>query len=86
MGLTETAAPILSNPMEPAKRKYGSVGTPVGNDVKIIDQDGNEVPRGTPGEIMVRGDNVPVLSFFRSNRFMGGPFVQLELELDEVSA
>ena len=58
MGLTETAAPILSNPMVLSGRKYGSVGVPVGNDVKIIDGEGNEVPRGTPGEIMVRGDNV----------------------------
>ena len=58
MGLTETAAPILSNPVEPSKRKYGSVGTPVGNDVKIIDKDGNDVPRCAPGEIMIRGDNV----------------------------
>jgi ribosomal protein S18 acetylase RimI-like enzyme len=27
---------------------------------------------------MVRGNNVPVLSFFRSRGFVGGPFVQLE--------
>jgi len=58
MGLTETAAPVLSNPMELSKRKYGSVGTPVGNNVKIIGEDGNDAPRGTVGEIMVRGDNV----------------------------
>jgi long-chain acyl-CoA synthetase len=58
MGLTETAAPVLSNPIEQSKRKYGSVGTPVGNNVKIIDEDGNVAPRGTVGEIMVRGDNV----------------------------
>jgi acyl-CoA synthetase (AMP-forming)/AMP-acid ligase II len=58
MGLTETAAPVLSNPMELSKRKYGSVGTPVGNSIKIIDEDGNVVPRGSVGEIMVRGDNV----------------------------
>ncbi len=58
MGLTETAAPVFSNPMDPAKRKYGSAGVAVGNTVKIIDQEGTEVPRGIRGEIMIRGDNV----------------------------
>ncbi|MBW1852197.1 MAG: AMP-binding protein [Deltaproteobacteria bacterium] len=58
MGLTETAAPVFSNPMDPSKRKYGSPGPAVGNEAKIIDADGKEVPRGTQGEIMIRGDNV----------------------------
>lgn len=58
MGLTETAAPVFSNPMDPAKRKYGCAGFAVGNTAKIIDQEGTEVPRGIRGEIMIRGDNV----------------------------
>jgi len=58
MGLTETDAPVFSNPMDPSKRKYGSVGQAVGNTAKIIDKEGNEVPRGTQGEIMIKGDNV----------------------------
>jgi acyl-CoA synthetase (AMP-forming)/AMP-acid ligase II len=58
MGLTETAAPVLSNPMDPAKRKYGSPGVAVGNQARIIDKQGNELPRGSRGEIMIRGDNV----------------------------
>lgn len=58
MGLTETAAPVFSNPMDPSKRKYGSPGRAVGNEAKIIDADGQEVPRGKQGEIMIRGDNV----------------------------
>ncbi len=58
MGLTETAAQILSNPMPPAAPKYGSPGLAVGNEVKVVDEDGNERPRGTPGELMIRGDNV----------------------------
>ena len=32
---------------------------------------------------MVRRNDVPVLSFFRSNGFVGGSFVQLELDLGE---
>jgi long-chain acyl-CoA synthetase len=58
MGLTETAAPVFSNPMDPAKRKYGSAGVAEGNAAKIIDPEGTEVPRGIQGEIMIRGDNV----------------------------
>lgn len=58
MGLTETAAPVFSNPIDPGDRKYGSPGVPVGNEAKIIDPDGNEVSRGRQGEIMIRGDNV----------------------------
>jgi len=58
MGITETAAPIFSNPLDPAKRKIGSPGQPVGCQVKIIDRQGHEVPRGTPGELMIRGDCV----------------------------
>jgi acyl-CoA synthetase (AMP-forming)/AMP-acid ligase II len=58
MGLTETAAPVFSNPIDPAERKYGSPGVAVGNEAKIVDPDGNEVPRGQTGEIMIRGDNV----------------------------
>lgn len=58
MGLTETAAPVFSNPLDLSKRKYGSPGQAVGNQAKIIDKKDNEVPRGTPGEIMIKGDNV----------------------------
>ena len=58
MGLTETAAPVFSNPLDPSRRKYGSPGQAVGNIAKIIDQAGREVPRGTQGEIMIKGDNV----------------------------
>ncbi len=58
MGLTETAAPVFSNPMDPKRRKYGSPGCAVGNQAKIVDKEGKEVPRGTVGEIMIKGDNV----------------------------
>ncbi len=32
---------------------------------------------------MVRRNDIPVLSFFRASGFVGGPFVQLELDLEE---
>ncbi|MDZ4230201.1 MAG: AMP-binding protein [Dehalococcoidales bacterium] len=59
MGLTETAAPVFSNPLDPEKGKYGSPGVPVGNEARVINlQDGSELPPGQIGEIVVRGDNV----------------------------
>ena len=58
MGLSETAAQILSNPMPPKKPKYGSPGFAVGNQAMIIDPEGNEQVKGQSGELMIRGDNV----------------------------
>ena len=58
-GMTETAAPCFTNPLDPARRKIGSPGTAYGNAAKVIDPaTGVEQPRGTPGELMLRGDNV----------------------------
>jgi acyl-CoA synthetase (AMP-forming)/AMP-acid ligase II len=58
MGLTETAAQILSNPLPPGVRKIGSPGVAVGNEVIIADTGQREVARGTEGEVLVRGANV----------------------------
>jgi acyl-CoA synthetase (AMP-forming)/AMP-acid ligase II len=58
MGLTETAAQILSNPMPPEEIKYGSPGIAVGNEARIIDEAGGESESGVIGELMIRGDNV----------------------------
>lgn len=58
MGLTETAAQILSNPLPPAPRKIGSPGIAFGNEVMIADKMQTEVPRGVEGEVLVRGPSV----------------------------
>lgn len=58
MGLSETAAQILSNPMPPGESKYGSPGIAFGNEAMIIDKQGNEQTRMKSGELMIRGDNV----------------------------
>ncbi len=58
MGLTETAAQILSNPLPPGERRIGSPGLPVGNEVMIGDDAQREVPAGVEGELLVRGPNV----------------------------
>jgi len=58
MGLTETAAQILSNPLPPGTRKIGSPGIAYGNEVSICDENQVEHPRGVEGEVLIRGPNV----------------------------
>lgn len=65
MGLTETAAQISSNPMPPATRKLGSPGQAVGNELRIVGPDLQELPRGQEGELLIRGDNV-MQRYFRN--------------------
>lgn len=56
-GLTE-AAPVISANV-PKRHKLGSSGTLVKNlELKICDDNGNEVPVGEKGEIVVKGENV----------------------------
>ncbi|WP_304309154.1 long-chain fatty acid--CoA ligase [Pseudacidovorax intermedius] len=64
-GMTETAALTVSLPWRfhfdgdhgPHKRKAAGRAS-YGVDVRIVDVEGREVPRGTPGEIAVRGAQV----------------------------
>ncbi|MDA7423833.1 AMP-binding protein [Thalassococcus lentus] len=65
MGLTETAAQILSNPLPPGVRKIGSPGIAYGCEVQIQDGQGNRAPDGAEGEIVVRGPNV-MLEYLRN--------------------
>ena len=58
MGLTETAAQILANPLPPGKRKVGSSGKAIGNEAAIIDGAGHVLGPGQTGEIAVKGPNV----------------------------
>ena len=56
-GLSESAPIISSN--APLRHKLGSSGFIVDNlDLKICDSDGNELPIGEKGEIVVKGENV----------------------------
>lgn len=58
MGLTETAAQILSNPLPPGMRKIGSPGVAYGNEVRILTPELTEAAVGEDGEIAIRGPNV----------------------------
>jgi long-chain acyl-CoA synthetase len=57
-GLSETS-PVASFNHPNAERKPGSIGTPVvGVEMRVVGQDGAEVPGGEVGEIAIRGHNV----------------------------
>ena len=56
MGLTETAAQILSNPLD--NYKHGSAGIAYGNAVRVVDDQSNFVSPGEAGELVIKGDNV----------------------------
>ena len=65
IGLTETAGTVATNPMPPRPRKPGSVGLPFGNEIEIVDENGNHCAAEIPGELVIRGDNV--LSHYYKN-------------------
>ncbi len=57
-GLSEAAPVVSLNPLK-GPRKVNSIGLPLpGIDVKILDDDGNELPESEVGEIAVQGGNV----------------------------
>jgi long-chain acyl-CoA synthetase len=57
-GLTE-ASPVCSFNGIERIAKHGSIGTPLtGVDIKIVDDQGRELPRNEIGELIVRGANV----------------------------
>jgi len=57
-GLSETS-PVASFNHPDRDRKAGSIGTPIeGVEMKVIDDDGNDLPTGEVGEIVIRGHNV----------------------------
>ncbi len=64
MGLTETAAQILSNPLPPGDRRIGSPGIAWGNEVAVVTADLQPAASGVEGEIVVRGPNV-MRGYFR---------------------
>jgi len=57
-GLSETS-PVASFNQPDIERKPGSIGIPVrGVEMKVVDDDGNEVEPGDVGEIAIKGENV----------------------------
>jgi long-chain acyl-CoA synthetase len=57
-GLSETS-PVASFNHPDRERKVGSIGTPIeGVEMKVVDEDDNEVAQGEVGEIVIKGPNV----------------------------
>jgi long-chain acyl-CoA synthetase len=57
-GLSETSPVATANRVD-IKEFTGTIGLPIpSTDIKILDDDGNEVPLGQPGEIGIRGPQV----------------------------
>src|SRR5215216_7514678 len=57
-GLSETS-PVASFNHPDRERKPGSIGTPIeGVEMQVWDDDGNELPQGEVGEIVIRGHNI----------------------------
>jgi long-chain acyl-CoA synthetase len=57
-GLSESS-PVASFNHPDRERKPGSIGTPIkGVEMKVVDDDGNEVEQGDVGEIVIKGHNV----------------------------
>ncbi len=57
-GMTEAAHQMASNPLPPRKRYPGSVGIAAGPEIAIMDADGNLLPPGELGEVVIRGRDV----------------------------
>ncbi|MFT8311978.1 MAG: AMP-binding protein [Sporolactobacillus sp.] len=57
-GMTEAASQICVNPLPPMKRKPASVGIPYGLELKVVDDQDQELACGKVGELTIRGDNV----------------------------
>ncbi len=57
-GLSETSSGIACNPTD-NDAYTGTIGLPLPNvEIRLLDDDGNDVPHGQPGEIAIRGPQV----------------------------
>ena len=56
-GLSESTCRSTFNPPDETRRP-GSCGKPIGNEMKIFDENDRELPDGALGEIVMRGENI----------------------------
>jgi long-chain acyl-CoA synthetase len=56
-GLSESTCRSTFNPPD-ERRRPGSCGMPIGNEMKVFDEEEREVPDGELGEIVLRGENI----------------------------
>src|SRR5713226_2925800 len=63
-GLSESTCRSTFNPPD-ERRRPGSCGLPIGNEMKVVDDNDNDVPDGELGEIVLRGENI-LKGYFKS--------------------
>jgi len=68
-GMTEAASQVTANPIDPAERRPGSAGLPVGLELRVVDPEGAPCPPGDDGAIEIRGRDV-ITHYLRPD---GGP-------------
>ena len=56
--MTEASHQMTCNPLPPGERKAGTVGVAAGPEVSIMDTEGDLLPAGSVGEVVIRGPNV----------------------------
>jgi long-chain acyl-CoA synthetase len=56
-GLSESTCRSTFNPPD-ERRRPGSCGMPIGNEMRVVDEEDREVPEGHLGEIVLRGENI----------------------------
>jgi long-chain acyl-CoA synthetase len=56
-GLSESTCRSTFNPPD-RRRRPGSCGLPIGNEMRVVDDDDRDVPDGSLGEIVLRGENI----------------------------
>lgn len=56
-GLSESTCRSTFNPPD-RRRRPGSCGLPIGNEMRVVDEDDRDVPDGELGEIVLRGENI----------------------------
>jgi long-chain acyl-CoA synthetase len=56
-GLSESTCRSTFNPPN-ERRRPGSCGIPIGNEMRVVDEEDRDVPEGELGEIVLRGENI----------------------------
>jgi long-chain acyl-CoA synthetase len=56
-GLSESTCRSTFNPPD-QRRRAGSCGLPIGNEMRVVDDNDKDVPTGCLGEIVLRGENI----------------------------
>ena len=71
-GLSESTCRSTFNPPD-ERRRPGSCGKPIGNEMQVVDDEDREVVDGTLGEIVLRGENI-LKGYYRNEEATANAF------------